>query len=453
MQFILKHANLETNAKMTIGQALVEVGKWDSLTPQEKELVVGNNQGMKAVLDSKTLLEQYNAMPAEVKELLMKNTDFLSSGERATAIIERWNTLTPEQKELILKDAASDKAERVRLAVDSLTGMAHVVNLDAEDKTKSAIASAMSSILTLPTDHKTDLIATPDGVTLGTNQAMGALGLYNGFNVPTKPLTVDPSNATSGAQQAINKQQEWNNTPSPVKPQLGDPTGAITAARQAMDNQNAWNATPSPVKILNADASGAQLGAAVARGAIMSIPTSWTTVITTIERTIKGHAKGTNHHEGGLAMVNDQSGTLYKEMVTLPNGSSFIPDGRNVILDLPRGSKVMRAGMTKNFMRELGIPNFADGVGWKHSEVANVTQRIKNVNEWKRENEQRDLVPFIQELIDQVKRGNNRDERPNQNYTLNVHGNSNGQDLTPEFMKRLMRELAYYTNQEGRGLA
>ena len=453
MQFILKHANLETNAKMTIGQALVEVGKWDSLTPQEKELVVGNNQGMKAVLDSKTLLEQYNAMPAEVKELLMKNTDFLSSGERATAIIERWNTLTPEQKELILKDAASDKAERVRLAVDSLTGMAHVVNLDAEDKTKSAIASAMSSILTLPTDHKTDLIATPDGVTLGTNQAMGALGLYNGFNVPTKQITVDPSNATNGAQQAINKQQEWNNTPSPVKPQLGDPTGAITAARQAISNQNDWNATPSPVKILNADASGAQLGAAVARGAIMSIPTSWTTVITTIERTIKGHAKGTNYHEGGLAMVNDQAGTLYKEMVTLPNGSSFIPEGRNVILDLPKGSKVMRAGMTKNFLRELGIPNFADGVGWKHSEVANVTQRIKNVNEWKRNNEQRDLVPFIQELIDQVKRGNNREERPNQNYTLNVHGNSTGQDLTPEFMKRLMRELAYYTNQEGRGLA
>ena len=462
MQFILKHANLETNAKMTIGQALVEVGKWDSLTPQEKELVVGNNQGMKAVLDSKTLLEQYNAMPAAVKELLMKNTDFLSSGERATAIIERWNTLTPEQKELILKDAASDKAERVRLAVDSLTGMAHVVNLDAEDKTKSAIASAMSSILTLPTDHKTDLIATPDGVTLGTNQAMGALGLYNGFAVPTKQITADPSNANNAAQQAINKQQEWNNTPSPVKPQLGDPTGAITAARQAIDNQNAWNSTPSPTKVMTGDSTSAVNAAYSATNAINSIPTSHHTTITATEvvnrvvnsfSRVFGHAKGTNYHEGGLAMVNDQRGTLYKEMVTLPDGSSFIPEGRNVILDLPRGSKVMRAGMTKNFMRELGIPNFADGVGWKRSEVANVTQRIKNVNEWKRENEQRDLVPFIQELIDQVKRGNNREDRPNQNYTLNVHGNSNGQDLTPEFMKRLMRELAYYTNQEGRGLA
>nr|DAR67756.1 MAG TPA: minor tail protein [Caudoviricetes sp.] len=464
MQFILKHANLETNAKMTIGQALVEVGKWDSLTPQEKELVVGNNQGMKAVLDSKTLLEQYNAMPAAVKELLMKNTDFLSSGERATAIIERWNTLTPEQKELILKDAASDKAERVRLAVDSLTGMAHVVNLDAEDKTKSAIASAMSSILTLPTDHKTDLIATPDGVTLGTNQAMGALGLYNGFNVPTKQITADPSNANNAAQQAINKQQEWNNTPSPTKHQTGDASNAVNAGQQAINKQQEWNSLSSPMKYVTADSSSAVNAANSATNAINNIPTSHHTTITATEVVNKvvnsfsrvfgpRHEKGTNFHEGGLAMVNDQRGTLYKEMVTLPDGSSFIPEGRNVILDLPRGSKVMRAGLTKNFMRELGIPNFADGVGWKHSEVANVTQRIKNVNEWKRNNEQRDLVPFIQELIDQVKRGNNRDERPNQNYTLNVHGNSTGQDLTPEFMKRLMRELAYYTNQEGRGLA
>lgn len=457
MQFILKHANLETNAKMTIGQALVEVGKWDSLTPQEKELVVGNNQGMKAVLDSKTLLEQYNAMPAAVKELLMKNTDFLSSGERATAIIERWNTLTPEQKELILNDAASDKAERVRLAVDSLTGMAHVVNLDAEDKTKSAIASAMSSILTLPTDHKTDLIATPDGVTLGTNQAMGALGLYNGFAVPTKQFTADASNATNAANQAIAKQQEWNSTPSPVKPQLGDPTGAITAARQAIENQNAWNSTPSPIKGINAQDNTA--GPVWSAQSNINSVQGKTVYIDVVRRMIGGAAAaigfkdGTDYHEGGLAMVNDQRGTLYKEMVTLPTGESFIPEGRNVILDLPRGSKIMRAGLTKNFMRELGIPNFADGVGWKHSEVANVTQRIKNVNEWKRNNEQRDLVPFIQELIDQVKRGNNRDERPNQNYTLNVHGNSTGQDLTPEFMKRLMRELAYYTNQEGRGLA
>lgn len=379
MEFLLKNANLETNAKMMIGQAFVEIDKWNSLTPEQKELVVGNNQGMKAVLDSKTLLEQYNAMPAEVKELLMKNTDFLSSGERATAIIERWNTLTPEQKELILKDAASDKAERVRLAVDSLTGMAHVVNLDAQDKTQSAIASAMSSILTLPTDHKTDLIATPDGVTLGTNQAMGALGLYNGFAVPTKQLTADPSNATNGAQQAINKQQEWNNTPSPVKPIQSDAMNAVTNAQSAINKQNEWNATPSPTKIISADNAGAVIGAQVAKGAIEAIPTSWTTVITTITKSIKGHARGTNYHEGGLAMVNDQRNPNYREMVTLPNGNSFIPEGRDVILDLPRGSKVLRADRTKRLMKNLGFSRYATGVGIP--EDAKFLREMKNASQ------------------------------------------------------------------------
>lgn len=389
MEFLLKNANLETNAKMMIGQALVEVDKWNTLTPEQKELVVGNNQGMKAVLDSKTLLEQYNAMPAAVKELLMKNTDFLSSGERATAIIERWNTLTPEQKELILKDAASDKAERVRLAVDSLTGMVHVVNLDAEDKTKSAIASAMSGILTLPTDHKTDLIATPDGVTLGTNNAMASLGLFNGFAVPTKQLTVDPGNATNGAQQAINKQQEWNNTPSPVKPQLGDSTGAITAARQAIDNQNAWNATPSPTKHMTGDSSSAVNAANSATNAINGIPTSHHTTITATEVVNKvvnsfsrvfgsRHEKGTNFHEGGLAMVNDQRNAVYKEMVTLPDGSSFIPDGRDVVLNLPRGSKVLRADRTKRLMKNLGFPRYAAGVGIP--EDAKFLREIKNAS-------------------------------------------------------------------------
>ena len=373
MEFLLKNANLETNAKMMIGQALVEVDKWNSLTPEQKDLVVGNNQGMKAVLDSKTLLEQYNAMPAVVKELLMKNTDFLSSGERATAVIERWNTLTPEQKELILKDAASENAERVRLAVDSLTGMAHVVNLDAADKTQSAIASAMSSILTLPTDHKTDLIATPDGVTLGSNLAMNALGLFNNFAVPDKHLNADASNATNAAQQAINKQQEWNNTPSPVKPQLGDPTGAITAARQAIDNQNAWNATPSPTKQFTGNNSSVVNAAYGATSAINGVPTSHhttftaTEVVTRVVNSVRGalfrHADGTNYHEGGPAMVNDQRNPVYKEMVTLPDGSSFIPDGRDVVLNLPRGSKVLRADRTKRLMKNLGFPKYATGVG------------------------------------------------------------------------------------------
>lgn len=383
MQFILKHANLETNAKMTIGEALVEVGKWDSLTPAEKELVVGNHQGMQAILDNKTLLDQYNAMPAEVKELLMKNTAFLESGERAKAVLEHWNQLTPAEKELIVKDAASDKMERVKLAAQALTGMNPVVNLDANDKTQTAIASALASITTLPTQHKTDLIATPDGVTLGSNQAMGALGLYNNFSVPTKQITADASSATNAANQAINKQQEWNSTPSPVKPQLGDPTGAITAARQAIENQNAWNATPSPVKAINAQDNTA--GPVWSAQSNINSVQGKTVYIDVVKRMIGGAAAalgfkdGTDFHEGGLAMVNDQRNAVYKEMVTLPDGSSFIPDGRDVVLNLPRGSKVLRADRTKRLMKNLGFPRYATGVGIP--EDAKFLREMKNASQ------------------------------------------------------------------------
>lgn len=383
MQFILKHANLETNAKMTIGQALVEVGKWDSLTPAEKELVVGNHQGMQAILDNKTLLDQYNAMPAEVKELLMKNTAFLESGERAKAVLEHWNQLTPAEKELIVNDAASDKMERIKLAAQALTGMNPVVNLDANDKTQTAIASALASITTLPTQHKTDLIATPDGVTLGSNQAMGALGLYNNFSVPTKQITADASSATNAANQAINKQQEWNSTPSPVKPQLGDPTGAITAARQAIENQNAWNATPSPVKAINAQDNTA--GPVWSAQSNINSVQGKTVYIDVVRRMIGGAAAalglkdGTNYHEGGIAMVNDQRNAVYKEMVTLPDGSSFIPDGRDVVLNLPRGSKVLRADRTKRLMKNLGFPRYATGVGIP--EDAKFLREMKNASQ------------------------------------------------------------------------
>ena len=62
-------------------------------------------------------------------------------------------------------------------------------------------------------------------------------------------------------------------------------------------------------------------------------------------------------------MVNDQRNPNYKEMVTFPNGSSFVPEGRDVILDLPRGSKVLRADKTKRLMKKLGISKYATGVG------------------------------------------------------------------------------------------
>lgn len=62
-----------------------------------------------------------------------------------------------------------------------------------------------------------------------------------------------------------------------------------------------------------------------------------------------------------LGMVNDQKGANYRELIMMPNGKAFIPKGRNVMLPLAKGTKIMPAGQTKAFMD--GLPHFAGGIG------------------------------------------------------------------------------------------
>lgn len=57
-------------------------------------------------------------------------------------------------------------------------------------------------------------------------------------------------------------------------------------------------------------------------------------------------------------VVNDQSGAHYKEMIVRPNGQAFIPQGRNVVMPLERGTQILPANMTKDF-----LPHFKGGIG------------------------------------------------------------------------------------------
>lgn len=64
-----------------------------------------------------------------------------------------------------------------------------------------------------------------------------------------------------------------------------------------------------------------------------------------------------------FGMVNDQSGGTYRELVQFPNGKAFIPKGRNVVLPMPKGTKVMPAGQTKELMNMNGMPHLKKGAG------------------------------------------------------------------------------------------
>lgn len=85
--------------------------------------------------------------------------------------------------------------------------------------------------------------------------------------------------------------------------------------------------------------------------------------------TVPQYAKGTDGHPAdGPAIVNDQKGSKYQEIIQEPDGSTFIAKGRNALVWLKKGAKVLNATMTERVLKaqnNLGsmIPKYADGVG------------------------------------------------------------------------------------------
>lgn len=79
---------------------------------------------------------------------------------------------------------------------------------------------------------------------------------------------------------------------------------------------------------------------------------------------VEKFAKGANGlPEDTVGMVNDQKGSTYKELIVPPHGEPFIPNGRNVLLPLEKGTKIMPANQTKALMSASGIPKFKNGIG------------------------------------------------------------------------------------------
>ncbi|HEP1234051.1 TPA: hypothetical protein VKN42_001799, partial [Streptococcus pyogenes NGAS641] len=117
--------------------------------------------------------------------------------------------------------------------------------------------------------------------------------------------------------------------------------------------------------------------------------------------------------------------------------------GRNVILPLPRGSKVLKASRTKQL-----FPHYANGIGFDDTRIASLTTRLKSVQD--KGTVVVNADPQLAELIKLLK---DRDDRNvTNNYTLNATNSSSSEDMfSQENMRRLVRELAYYTKgEEGR---
>lgn len=64
-----------------------------------------------------------------------------------------------------------------------------------------------------------------------------------------------------------------------------------------------------------------------------------------------------------LGVVNDQPGGIYREMVIRPDGSAFVPQGRNIPLMMEKGTQIVPAKQTQQYLSMM--PHFKTGIGSK----------------------------------------------------------------------------------------
>lgn len=78
--------------------------------------------------------------------------------------------------------------------------------------------------------------------------------------------------------------------------------------------------------------------------------------------TVPTYAKGTDGHPGGPALVNDGYGSNYQEAYQLPTGEKgLFPKQRNMLVNLPKGSKVLSGPKTSEMYGN--VPRYAKGIG------------------------------------------------------------------------------------------
>lgn len=330
MEFILKNANVNSNARVEVADALQKLGEWDKTTPEQKELLFQNDKGLLAIYQSKDQLDIWNGMPTNVKELLCEDKNFTSNAERAKEMLNKWNSATPDQKDLI-----------------------------AHNKTAGDVSAAISMIYSVPDSKNTDLTAT-DNTGGSTASAQGKINNVNQKSVPGILASDLTGGATGSAQGKINNVNQ-KSVPGILASDLtGGPTGSAKAKIASVHGKSV---TVTAVDRASGVISGIKGWLNSLHDKVVNIRTNHTK-----------NEKGTNFHPGGLALVNDQKGGTYRELITLPDGTSFIPKDRNVMLPLPRGSKVLPAGKTKQL-----FPRYANGIGFENTRVADVARRIGNL--------------------------------------------------------------------------
>ena len=190
--------------------------------------------------------------------------------------------------------------------------------------------------------NDTDLIAKIINSELNLNN-------YKSMNPEEKQFVANNTDLINKVLTGKGSIEEFNKYPALMKLFNGvDATGQPVAF--AKGNINSFNQTKANPVVLSAD----NQASSVINGVLLDLDKlpKYRGISIGIERVGGGEKLPFASGTSGLpkdqwALVNDQKGALYEELITLPNGFSFIPKGRDVMLPLPKNTRIDKASDTE----------------------------------------------------------------------------------------------------------
>ncbi|EFT44990.1 phage tail tape measure protein [Enterococcus faecalis] len=356
--------------------------RWKNLPDDEKKLLANNSDVLQKIMTSDTSLKQWNALPADQKKMLGDNTDLLTKVMASEESFNAWKLLPdPVKKMLGNNEDLEAKIADGTISIEEYNGIKPLLKTLLGD----------SSI-----------------VQNASRAAGDQLDIYNRNNPTKKILSGDSSNTQAAARQGGNALNTYNANNPGTKNLRGNAGGVVGAASSGNSSLNIFAANNPVEKLLRANdqASGPASQAKNAVSDFNSGPSVITKTLNVVANLGAGVAKilgletGTNNHIGGPAIVNDQKGRTYKELVIPKGGVPFIPEGRNVFLpDLPKGSKVIKASETKKL-----IPHYENGVGVPRN--SSVVKNLIAVQDSHESNDFSELASLMREMVSYLKDGN-----------------------------------------------
>ncbi|KET41675.1 phage tail tape measure protein [Listeria monocytogenes] len=328
LKFIMKEAKLTTDAKKTIATATIESGRWDKMTFNEKKLIVSYEDSIH-VANALSDLGIWDKLKPEQKSMIA-NADTSLALQKALQDMGVWDNLPPSMKTLVVDN--SDVIKKM-------------------NSSKGMLVSYNGTNVDLKT-----LLANDFDVRKKIQSGKDVIVQYNGQEVNLKTLFANNRDLLSKIDRGSRTVDDYNNIAVHRKDLVINSNAEAT--KNAIDNAiNSWR------DMLNMKN---QKVISIAYKTSGKSPSGIQEV---------GYATGTNNHKGGPALVNDANGSNYEEMITTPDGNSFVPKGRNVLLNLPRGTEVLRGDKTAKALSN--VPHYAKGT--KTSYAKNVSNKISNV--------------------------------------------------------------------------